>query len=92
MQKKNPIYRLGEATWILGTLGLAALAVMYVGLPAADYVDVLLFGPKPRDPSGFFLLLAWIAIIPNIVAAPFFFVYWLSNKVFGGDKEDEGSE
>ncbi len=87
-KQKDPIYRLGEATWVIGTLAVAALAVFYAGLPAASYVDELLFGPKPRD-QGFFLMFLWLVIIPNIAAAPFFVVVWLSNKAFGRDKEGD---
>lgn len=31
----------------------------------------------------------WLVIIPNIAAAPFFVVVWLSNKAFGRDKEGD---
>lgn len=91
MDKKDPIYRLGEVVWVFGTLGLAALAVWYGGLPAAGYVDELLFGPKPRE-QGFLLGFIWLLIVPNVAAAPFFLLLWLSSKAFGRDKEDERND
>ncbi len=90
-ENKDPIYRLGEVTWILGTLVAAALAIIYAGLPAASYVDELLFGPKPRDPGNFsiFSTFMWIIIIPNIAAIPFFFVVWISNKMFARNDDHD---
>lgn len=88
--KRDPIRRLGDATWAVGTIGVAALSVVYVGLPAANYIDELLFGPRPRD-LGFPLLVVWLVIIPNIAAAPFFLVAWASNRFFCIDADEDSS-
>jgi len=90
MDKRDRTRRVGELTVMFGSLGVAVLAVLYVGIPVAGYVNELLFGPPPRDLS-FLNLLVWLVIIPNIAAAPFFGIMWASNKLFSqyGDNPDE---
>ena len=90
MSKEGRTRRVGEITVTLGTLGIAVLATLYIGLPVAGYFTDLLFGPPPRDP-GFARTLAFILITPTIAACPFFVVFWVSNKLFSqyGDNADQ---